>query len=365
MRTDRRDFMKTGLAALTAASAVGSITGTARGLPHNKKLGTIQNDDANALYASSGKDMTPAEFKATIRYLLDGKANVLAYCVGLPDPVYYRSKVATTYSKYLVDVSVQAFKDDPDAARKNAIHEADAMNRLLDAGTDPLRLAIDVCRERSTLIVASYRMNSEDWYENTWQLADFGRVHPDWRIAKSGALDPAIPEVYDHRMKIFREVAENYDLDGIEFDFRRWNRMISKPLENYPVLTKMVRETHAILQQVTRRKGRGRMLLGVRVGPSVADPSGTRYPGGDTNDISCRDLGLDVKTWIDEEIVDYVCPSLFWPRFPGLPKTAEFAALAREKKVGIYPTVFPIPSWISTARKKIRMDSGIGRVFSL
>ena len=109
----------------------------------------------------------------------------------------------------------------------------------------------------------------------------------------------------------------------------------------------MVRETRQMLDATARKKGRKKLLLGVRVGPSLADPKGTEYPGGDVrNDISCRELGLDVKTWIEEELVDYVCPSLFWPRFPGLPKTAEFVALAKNKNVGTYPTIFPIPKWI-------------------
>jgi hypothetical protein len=30
---------------------------------------------------------------------------------------------------------------------------------------------------------------------------------------------------------------------------------------------------------------------------------------------------------------------------PGIPKTAEFVALAKNKDVGIYPTVFPLPAW--------------------
>ncbi len=67
--------------------------------------------------------------------------------------------------------------------------------------------------------------------------------------------------------------------------------------------------------------------------------------------MSCQHLGLDLETWIEEELVDYVRPCLFGPgQLPGLPKTAEFAALARDKDVGIYPTVSPWPAW---AREKI------------
>ncbi len=38
-------------------------------------------------------------------------------------------------------------------------------------------------------------------------------------------------------------------------------------------------------------------------------------------------------------------PSLFWPRLPGVPRVAEFAALTEGKNIGIYPTVFALPGW--------------------
>ena len=315
-----------------------------------KNLGTIQNNDANnILLAGSGKDITPDEYRTAVGHLLDGKPGVLAQNVGMPDPVTYRSKVATSWSKHLLETSLITWPKAvavSDTVRENAERQVKAAASLVSAGTDPLQLTAEMCHERGVPIVASYRMNSEDLYANTWRMSDFGRAHPDWRIPDAGCLDPAVPGVYEHRMEIFAEVAQQYDIDGIEFDFRRWYRMISNPLENHPVLTKMVRETRRMLDETARAKGRKKLLLGARVGPSLADPSGTEYAGGDvTTDISCRELGLDVVTWIEEGLVDYVCPSLFWPRLPGIPKTAEFVALAKDKEVGVYPTVFPLPAW--------------------
>ncbi len=225
------------------------------------------------------------------------------------------------------------------------------LQRLMDAGTDPLTITIDACRERGIPILASYRMNAEDFYEHTWRMSDFGRAHPDCRIEGTGCLDPAIPEVYAQRMAIFREVAERYDIDGIEFDFRRWYHMVSNPLENHTVLTRMVRETRAMLGEVAAKKGRAKMLLGVRVGPSLdSEPSpflfpGINYPTSPVNG-SCRALGLDVGTWIDEEIVDYVCPALFMGTLPGMPLTKEFAELAEGTHVGIYPFLCSLSAWM-------------------
>jgi hypothetical protein len=60
---------------------------------------------------------------------------------------------------------------------------------------------------------------------------------------------------------------------------------------------------------------------------------------------SCKDLGLDVGTWLQEGWVDYVCPALFGGHLPGLPKTAEFVELAKGTAVGIYPTLWPVAAW--------------------
>jgi len=149
-------------------------------------------------------------------------------------------------------------------------------------------------------------------------------------------------------MEIFTEAANEYDIDGIEFDFKRWYHMISDPSKNYPILTKMVAETRQMLDEVAKRKGRERLLLGVRFGASLEpSPDKTKFPGiSHVNaNPSCKDQGTDVRTWIKNGHVDYVCPSLFWPRLPGLPWTEEFVELAKGTQVGIYPTVFPLPTW--------------------
>lgn len=366
MEMDRRKFL--GLAAATFASSTGwPASGEARirDLPHsNKHLRIILNSDINNLLeASSGASITPQEYRRSVEALLLGKPVVLAQNVGLPDPVIYRSKEATSFAKYLVEVSlknwpyvppygvpteeryIRRIEKERAEVRRELEPQADAIRRLEAFGTDPLALTIEVCRRRGVFVVASYRMNSNDWYENTWLLSDFGRAHPQSRIPNTGALDPADPAVYAHRQRLFREVADTYDIDGIEFDYLRFQNMISKPLENYPILTREVAETRRMLDEVARRKRRTRLLLGARVGYSLDGPAVPPF------DLSCRDLGLDVRTWVREGLVDYVCPSYVWPRLPGVPKTAEFAALARHSRTGVYPTIFPLGSWQTTPGK--------------
>lgn len=311
----------------------------------NKRLGTIFNNDINnILWACSGKDTSPAEYRYAVRRILDLTPGVLAQNVGMPDPVIYRSRVATGWEKYHEEMTMVVW---PETKPDDAVREADAMRALLGAGTDPLQITLEACREQGVPCVASYRMNAADWYDHTWELSDFGRAHPDWRIPGTGCLDPAIPGVYKHDVAIFRELLNDYDVDGIEMDFRRWYHMISDPRRNYPILTQMVRDTRRLLDAAAKRRGREKLLLGVRVGPMLEgefrkeDFPGSEY--GPPTNMSCQDLGLDVRTWIAEGIVDYVCPTLFSPL--GIPHTREFAELAKGRNVGIYPTLSYAPRW--------------------
>ena len=299
-----------------------------------KELGTVYNACPSTVFdVSSGPDLTAQEYRDIMGWILTARPGVLAQNVGMPDPVLYRSAVATTFDKFV-------------EGKQGA-----GLGALLGAGADPLALSIEVCREREVLIVASYRMNAEDFGERQLDLYDFGRAHKDWAIAGRNCLDPAIPEVYAHRMAIFCEVIENYDIDGIEFDFKRWYHMISDPLKNHAILTQMVRDTRKMLDEVAQHKGRKKLLLGARVEPILAGELDLEdFPGGHhgpPTNRSCRNAGLDVETWTEEGLVDYVCPTFFWPQWPGLPRTAEFAELARGTNVGIYPTVWPLPAWMA------------------
>ncbi|MFA6239623.1 MAG: hypothetical protein WC655_01765 [Candidatus Hydrogenedentales bacterium] len=310
-----------------------------------KKLGTIFNNDINnILWMSTGKDISEDEYRYAVMRILDLGPGVFAQNVGMPDPVIYRSTVATTWDKYHAEVTKAVW---PETKPEDAERQAGAMRRLLELGTDPLTITIQACRERGVPIVASYRMNAEDFYAGELDLYDFGRAHKDLCIPGKNCLDPVHPEVYAHRMEIFTEVANEYDIDGIEFDFRRWYNMISDPLKNYPILTRMVADTRKMLDETAKRKGRKRLILGVRVGPMLEGAFvKEEFPGayyGEPTNASCRELGLDVKTWVEQGLVDYICPALFSPM--GLPRTKEFVELTKGTEIGVYPTISYTPNW--------------------
>jgi len=326
-----------------------------------RKLGSIFNDDtSNMCFGNAEGGCTQEQYKKTVLTLLQsGRPGVFAFDAGQMDPVWYRSEVATYHSKYYEPVCATLAAIDfvsPETAR--------TINEMVDAfaaeDTDILQLSIEACRQEDVPIVVSYRMGAEDHYHMELELCDFGRTHRHLAIPGASVLDPAHIEVYMHRLDMFREVAEEFDIDGIELNFRRTYHMVSNPLHNYPVLTRMVGDVRRVLDDAAARKGRSRMILGARVGPMLDGAYSVKdFPGGydDSNKIigrnamswppfnsiveqSCRDLGLDVKNWIDRGYVDYLSPTLFNASLPGLPRIQEFVELAQGKPVGIYPTLF-------------------------
>ena len=329
-----------------------------------KKLGSIFNDDtSNMHFGNAPGGCTPAQYKAVLATLLgSGRPGVFAMDGGSPDTVYYRTEVATCLSKYYREVCKALGEWFMEPAMAQAV--TDMINGFAAQDTDALQLTTEACRENGVPVVVSYRMNGEDYYHMQLALSDFGRAHAHLSIPGARCLDPANVEVYTHRLDIFREVAEKYDIDGIELNFRRWWHMISNPLHNYPVLTRMIADVRRILDDAAARKGRGRMLLGARVsplleGPFIPDEFGAQF--GVTQNPSCRDLGLDVKTWIESGDVDYICPTLFNTTLPGVPRIREFAELARDTSVGVYPTLWWCPAWLhgSGAKRGIPTEAPI------
>ncbi len=323
-----------------------------------RRFGLIFNNDATTnIFPNAVGGCTPEHYCNIIRTMIKAVRPGIFVMdeAGDPDPVLFRSEVATYYSKYLMEVYKGLGPDFMDPAMGRGVR--DLLNDFVRKGTDVLQLTIDACRENNIPIIPSFRMAPEDYYHMQWALSDFFRNHGHLVIPGRPCLDPAHVEVYMHFLDIFREVAEKYDIDGIELNFRRWTFMISHPLHNYPILTRMIYDVRRILDDSAARKGRGRMILGVRVGPLIDGPFiQEEYPGspyGQWQNPSCRDLGLDVKTWIKSGWVDYVSPMLFISLLPGLPRISEFVDLAKGTGVGIYPTLFSVPPWLHEAGPKM------------
>jgi hypothetical protein len=118
-------------------------------------------------------------------------------------------------------------------------------------------------------------------------------AHPEWLIRSwwwQGFWNYAVKEVRDYRLSIVREVAEQYDFDGVHLDFLRHTPFLppGKQWENREHLTSFMRDVRSTLQAQAAKRGRP-FLLAVRVPDSVE---------------GCHTDGFDIETWAREGLVD-------------------------------------------------------------
>ena len=195
------------------------------------------------------------------------------------------------------------------------------MQSLIDRGLDPLQVLIDRAHERHLDFIISMRMGG-------------GPRDPRYRIGTDGPAaggggrlenntDFAHPQVREVQFSWIEELA-GYPAQGIELDFA-FTPYYFKPSqieEHAPLMTEYVRRLSAMI----RSKGKNR-IVGVRVFPT---------------ETMNRSLGLDVKTWLAEKLVDYVAP-LYYGYFlldPNLPFES-LVTLAQASEAEVYPVLQP------------------------
>ncbi len=121
-------------------------------------------------------------------------------------------------------------------------------------------------------------------------------AHPDWLLEggwwKPGLWNFSVPGVRQYKVSVLREVAERYDLDGLNLDFGRHPPYlpVGKQWEQREALTDFVRQVRLMLQDVAKKRSRP-FLLSVRVASSV--------PG-------CHFDGFDIESWVQQNLVDMI-----------------------------------------------------------
>ena len=176
---------------------------------------------------------------------------------------------------------------------------------LFDRGIDPYKVWIDRTRFHGVSPWISMRMNDVHWawVKNHYRCTHFSHNHPEYRIGKGewdqAAMNYAIPEVREHHLKMFRELVDRYDADGLEMDFLR-GKLYFKPAEaekNAPLMTEFLRQCRACVDAKVKRTGKPYLLV-MRV---HAEPE------------RVRKTGFDIETIVKEGLVDVIIPCLNQP----------------------------------------------------
>ena len=168
--------------------------------------------------------------------------------------------------------------------------------KWLDEGIDPVQIFLDETRKRKLEAFYSYRINGgdNDLHLQPTRNISLKEAHPDWLIhlpwRESGLWNFAVQGVRDYKLSILREVAENYNFDGMEIDFARTCPVLP-PGRQWQLrhhLTEFMRELRAMLLEFEDKRNRP-FLLAARVPETV---EGAHFDG------------LDVETWAHEQMVD-------------------------------------------------------------
>lgn len=180
--------------------------------------------------------------------------------------------------------------------------EPGAVGRYIRDGGDLVAVFVEECRKHGLAPILSIRLKDEhniERMDSEW-VSKFYFEHQDLRLDPSSravfglrGLNWIHPKVPEERLAIIRELAGNYDIDGIELDFMRFPPFFDLKAttadQRREVMTGFIRNVREILDE-TAREGKTRYLA-IRV------PN--RLP-------ELVSIGLDLELLNRERLIDLV-----------------------------------------------------------
>ncbi|MEX1039981.1 MAG: hypothetical protein WDZ51_05095 [Pirellulaceae bacterium] len=292
---------------------------------HRERRIIFNNDGNEPIYLC--RDTTPEELlRHRTTPLADTHVDTIFYCTW-----------SSGFGMFTHDTKVgHLFKTKEDLFSKNMIE------KMLAAGTDPLKVMVDFGKQEEVEIFWSFRMNDT----HDAGLSGYGPVmfranplkleHPDWLIGtpknrpKFGgwsAVDYTRSEIRELAVKYVEEVCQNYGVSGIELDFFRHPVFFKRAAQTgtpcteqeRALMTEMVRQIRQATEVEGQKRGKP-ILLAVRVPDSVA---------------YCRDSGLDIEKWLAEGLIDMMTVSGYYRLNPW----EESVKLGNKYDVPVFPSL--------------------------
>ena len=264
---------------------------------------------------STGRvELSPAHIEAMERQ----RRVILNFDVLLVDPEEYESVEAIVKDRF-------TFIDEPDTcmdsiwwnwsegnvvpypSERLPTYNVPGYRKWLEDGVDIVSIFQEETHKRGLECFYSHRMNGSDQDpqfiegkgsfiddgDNLYQVP-FKKEHPDWLIhvpySESGRLNFAFEGVREYVLGNLKELAEDFDFDGLELDFARQCPVFpsDQAWQLRGCMTELIRELRSLTLAVEEKRGRP-FLLAARVPENL--------PG-------CHFDGLDVETWARDQLVD-------------------------------------------------------------
>jgi len=168
----------------------------------------------------------------------------------------------------------------------------------LSEGVDWIAELVSGARKRKLEVFWNHRISEVEGKPEggleTERLHPLKAAHPDWVIPVSfwwqGMWNLAAPGLRDYKLKVLRELAIDYDLDGIQIDFSRHIPCLppGRQWEMREEVTEFMRMARAMTLEIGAQRGRP-ILLAAKVPQTLA---------------GCRSDGFDVAIWAERNLVD-------------------------------------------------------------
>lgn len=292
----RRSFVAAAFAAwFTPPIAAPSLAADARKAAAHRKRNILFNNDGDDAWASSAP-ATPQGFRSVrMDHVGDCGVDSVFYCTTQSfDSFTHDSKLTEVFSL------------------RGSVAPNNRMQGLLQAGTDPLALAVEACRTRKIEAFWTVRMNDIHDRYSPELLSRWKKDNPQFLVGKASDADRypaedgrnvwtfvdfAHPQVRDRVVEIVRDVVHRYDVDGIDLDFMRHTcyfkeTQLYQPAtpEHLEMMTDMVGKIGRVVHEASRKKNKP-VLLSARVFPTL--------------ELNHR-FGFDVQRWVKAGYVDFV-----------------------------------------------------------
>lgn len=193
-------------------------------------------------------------------------------------------------------------------------------------GYDPLKFLIEETHKRNMEFHAwfnPYRVTTSGTDINKLASNSPARLNPDWVVEYRNALyyDPGLPEVRKHVVDSVMEVVKNYDIDGVHFDdyfypnsdfndqdtYNKYGNGIDKGDWRRSNVNELLRNVKVAIKAVKPNVEFGVSPSGIWRNKS-SDPTGSDTRGSE----SYSKQYADTRYWIQNGLVDYVTPQLYW-----------------------------------------------------
>ncbi|WP_010268669.1 family 10 glycosylhydrolase [Paenibacillus senegalensis] len=197
-----------------------------------------------------------------------------------------------------------------------------------DPGYDPLAFMIEAAHERGMEFHAwfnPFRANTDNKREGL-APQHVVNTHPEWIVEadKKLFINPGIPEARQHIISAIMEVVTRYDIDGVHLDDYFYPSNVAFPddtsYSSYNPngldraswrrsnINDFVQQLGVSIKEAKPQVEFGVSPFGVWRNHNV-DPTGSATRAG----VSTYDhMFADVRTWVQQEWIDYVMPQLYW-----------------------------------------------------